>query len=66
MEWAKIDNKTRVHRYIKNIWTKRGARRATFCTPVLLTFAVIEVILMTVVNVMERIDRKIMDWIESE
>lgn len=51
---------------LKNIWTEKGARRAVFCMPVLYTFAVIEMGLMTVINVMEWIDRKIMDWIESE
>ena len=50
---------------LKNIWTQRGARRAVFCMPLFFTFAVIEMGLMIVVNVMERIDIKIMDWIES-
>ena len=50
---------------LKTIWTGTGARRAVFCMPLLYTFAVIDVLLQTVVNVMERIDIKIMDWIES-
>jgi hypothetical protein len=50
---------------LKNIWTEKGARRAVFCMPVLYTFAVIEMVLLTVINVMERIDIKIMEWIEE-